>query len=271
MLLGETETIESFSVRLAALSVLIESTTGSTEKLRFALAEEYDGAAVEYDSKWSAYTNATCSFALSQLTPLPPDATVLDLACGTGALLRALEAGSRPDGGRESTESEKPSSVSSSSGRLGEYIGLDNSAAMLTAAEAACAACATPKRWVHSAADAPLPLPDASCDAVLTANSFHFFGDRSLCIREAARVLKPGGVLLVADWSADFLSCRLLELWLRLSGRPTAPVLRGAELRALVEATPGLRVEAEGSAVLLVFWGFMTLLARKEQQDTTGS
>lgn len=80
-------------------------------------------------------------------------------------------------------------------------------------------------------------------------------------------MLKPGGVLLIADWSADYITCQLLELYLRLSGRPTAPVLRAAQLRALVEATPGLAVAREKSTLLLSWWGFMTIVARKKGQQ----
>lgn len=194
--------------------------------------------------RWAKYTAETVAFTLAQLPQLPAGSRVLDLACGTGAVLRALDAGRQP--------------------RLAEYVGLDNSSEMIRRAECACASSPTPQRWVHAPADEPpLPLPDGAFDAVITANSFHFFGDPAASLREAARALRPGGYLLVGDWSADYLTCRALELWLRLTGRPTSPVLRAAGLRALVEATPGLEVERESSGLLLWYWGFMALLARK--------
>ena len=86
------------------------------DALRGALADEYDGAAASYDNKWRAYTEQTVAFCLDALPPLPRNAEVLDLACGTGALLRALRR--RPDA-------------------PARYTGLDNSAAMLAAAERA--------------------------------------------------------------------------------------------------------------------------------------
>lgn len=223
--------------------------TADASRLRFKLAQENDDTAEVYDEKWAAYTAETVAFSLSQLPQLPEGARVLDLACGTGAMLRALA----------SPDSRQPP--------LGEYVGLDNSAAMLRRAEAACSgpacAAAVPRRWLHCPADAPLPLPDAHFDAVVTANSFHFFGDRETSLREAARVLKPGGTLLVADWCADYLSCQLLELYLRLVGRPTAPVLRAAQLRGLVEGVGSLEVVEESDKLVRAWWGFMCLRARK--------
>lgn len=243
-------------------------TVDKVSKLHFELAREYDDGAAEYDRKWKTYTDATVAFALKELPPLPPGARVLDLACGTGAILRALDATAAAgdgDGGVGVTGGGAAQQQQQAL-RLAEYVGLDNSAAMLEKAASSCGACssATTTRWLHAPADQPLPLPDASFDAVVTANSFHFFGDRKTSLRESARVLKPGGFFLIADWSADYLTCQLLELWLRLVGRPTAPVLRAAQLRALVEATPGLVVVRESSSLLLKWWGFMCLLARKE-------
>jgi ubiquinone/menaquinone biosynthesis C-methylase UbiE len=217
-------------------------------RLRRQLADEYARAAPTYDSRWSAYTKATVGAALAALPPLPPDSRVLDLACGTGALLHGLADAMPP---------RAP---------LRSYVGLDNSAAMLDAAQRAAAAAPPPfaVRWVAGAADEALPLADASVDAVLCANSFHFFGAPATCLSEAARVLKPGGVLLLADWSADFLSCRLLEWWLRRRGAPTARVLRAGELRALLAAAPALRVESLTTRRLRTWWGFMVLVARKQ-------
>lgn len=44
-----------------------------------------------------------------------------------------------------------------------------------------------------------LPFPDSSFDVVLNVEASNDYGDRALFFREAARVLKPDGVLLFAD------------------------------------------------------------------------
>jgi ubiquinone/menaquinone biosynthesis C-methylase UbiE len=226
--------------------------------LRGALAEEYDQAAAAYDTKWAEYTRETVAFCLEQLPTLPPGAVVLDLACGTGALLRALR--SRPDA-------------------PARYVGIDNSSAMLaqaarslggvvSAGTESSAADGTPAvSWLRGGADEPFPLADGSVDAVVCANSFHFFGAPRTTLAEAQRVLRPGGILLIGDWSSDFLTCRLLEWFLRSTGRPTSPVLLAAQLGALVrEAAPALALQPIAKRRLLMWWGFMVLCARLQAQ-----
>ena len=220
--------------------------SAAPDALRGALADEYDGAAASYDAKWRDYTEQTVAFCLDALPALPANAAVLDLACGTSALLRALRR--RPDA-------------------PARYTGLDNSAAMLAAAERANAAsdgAAVATAWLRGGADEPLPLPDTAVDAVLCANSFHFFGAPLTTLSEAYRVLRPGGVLLVGDWSSDFVTCRFLEAFLRITGRPTSPVLTGDALQALLrQAAPQMELVELRKARLLTGWGFMVLLARK--------
>ncbi len=58
-----------------------------------------------------------------------------------------------------------------------------------------------------------MPFPDASFDAVVCQLGVMFFPDKSLAMREAKRVLKPGGTLLLNAWDgiAQNGSARLMK------------------------------------------------------------
>lgn len=58
--------------------------------------------------------------------------------------------------------------------------------------------------YLDGAAEA-IPLPDASCDLALLFLSFHHFADQAGSLRELARVLKPGGAVLLRTQFADLM------------------------------------------------------------------
>ncbi|WP_418771541.1 class I SAM-dependent methyltransferase [Halobacterium yunchengense] len=55
-----------------------------------------------------------------------------------------------------------------------------------------------------------LPFADGSVDAVVVVDALHHFPDRDAAVRDAARVLRPGGVLVVRDFDPTTLRGRLL-------------------------------------------------------------
>jgi SAM-dependent methyltransferase len=101
--------------------------------------------------------------ALLALLP-PPGRRTLDLACGEGRVSRVLaERGHR-------------------------VVGVEGSPALAAAARAAA-----PEIEVLDGDAAALPLPDGAVDLVVCSMALLNFDDMDAAVREAARVLEPGG------------------------------------------------------------------------------
>lgn len=127
---------------------------------------------------------------------------VLDVGCGTGVLARA---------------------ASSRVGATGEVVGLDCNTGMLAVA----ARSAEPVTWRQGQAE-NLPFTDASFDRLLCQFALMFFDDRVAALREMARVLRPGGTVAVATWSAVEESpgyASMVDLLRRVVGADAADAL----------------------------------------------
>ena len=107
------------------------------------------------------------------LALLGRDLVVADLACGTGLMVERLA----PFAGR--------------------VLGIDNSAAMLKAARRRLGE--TSNVELRQGDLEELPLDDAACDAALLVLALTYVAEPGLALREAARVLRPGGRLVVVD------------------------------------------------------------------------
>jgi ArsR family transcriptional regulator len=107
------------------------------------------------------------------LALVPPEWTVADLGCGTGALAAELAP------------------------RVRKVIAVDQSAAMLRGARRRTAKLANVA--LHEAPLEALPLDDASCDAALLVLALAYLADPVPALREAARILVPAGRLVVVD------------------------------------------------------------------------
>jgi ubiquinone/menaquinone biosynthesis C-methylase UbiE len=185
-----------------------------------------------YDSRWAVYTAR--SLALLRPHLQGSSGLLLDVGCGTGALPRAL------------AEWERAPL---------RYIGVDPDEAMLAMAERSDAAA-----LVRSQGGA-LPFPRGAFDLVVSTSSLHDWPDPAAGLREMARVLAPGGRLLLVDWCADYLSMRLMQGWLRITARPVSQVLTLEELRRALDAA-GLRVTAMRRKRITPVWGLMVAEAR---------
>ena len=119
---------------------------------------------------------------LLSFVDMPEGGTVVDLGCGSGSDLLAL-----------ATRYPDPSA---------RFIGIDASDAAVSIATARAAG--DPRVTVHEhRLNGHVPLADNSVDAVYSHNLLECVGDRVALAREIGRILRPGGVAVVAHWDFD--------------------------------------------------------------------
>ena len=134
---------------------------------------EYDTLAPDYDRRYAVHVYEGVDSALRQFVATPPSSSdtsatrVLEVGCGTGHWLAMLgDAGCA-------------------------CAGVDPSRGMLAKTHAAA-----PAAWFVQARAEALPWAAASFDRVIVVNALHHFDSLDRFLREARRVLRPGGGLL---------------------------------------------------------------------------
>lgn len=199
----------------------------SAEELKQLSIKEFTEAAKVYESGHAGIYEM-CKDDYPQMLEeleLEPFEDALDVGCGTGAVLELLHA-------------RYPSK---------HLTGLDLTPGMIDVARAKQL-----DNVSFAVGDAEaLPFKPRSFDAVLCSNSFHHYPHPERFFAEVARVLRPGGRLVLRDYTSNDVAVWLMnniELPLaRLLGHGDVRILKLSELRALVEEsglTP-LKLEAQ--------------------------
>ncbi len=177
---------------------------------------------------------------LSRFDGFVPD-SILDLGCGTGQL----------------------------TGRLGEtfptavVVGADLSDGMLERAiertdDEDPSASHQPLAFVRADAQ-QIPFADSSFDAVVCTESFHWYRDQAAAVAEIARILEPGGRLVIASIATvTGFADDAIQRATALAGRPVRAIPK-RRLKSLLEAG-GFDVAHQGRIPRLGFvpWPVLT-------------
>jgi ArsR family transcriptional regulator len=100
-----------------------------------------------------------------------------------------------------------------------------------------------------------VPLPDGAADAVVLHQVLHFLDDPAAAVAEAARLLAPGGKLLVVDFAPhelEFLREQSAHRRLGFAREQLGRLLEGAGLK--LESFRELKPEPEGGKLTVSLW-----------------
>ena len=131
----------------------------------------FQNRAKAYDEGFEGRMSQKFYQLMLQSVELSDGCSILDVGCGTGALLKKMAAQNMICG-----------------------FGIDAEAKMIEVAQKNC-----PKMDIRQSRSENMPFYDQTFDVVTVCMAYHHFADKEGFALEAARVLKPGGVLYIAD------------------------------------------------------------------------
>lgn len=136
--------------------------------------EQFDKQAAHYNTEWNAWSEETLIWLRDNANPRPTD-TVLDVATGTGFTALAFAP------------------------LVQSVIGLDVSSGMLHQARKRAQELSISNAVFQEGSAEALPFPNDTFDIVTCRIAPHHFLDIQTFLAESARVLKPGGHLVLVD------------------------------------------------------------------------
>jgi len=209
------------------------------------IEKEYAEHAAYYDERWARYNHASCSGTLRAVSQCTGHAdenetiSLLDIACGTGLLLAQLR-------------TLHPRA---------NLFGVDLSQQMLDKAQQRLGTHAD----LQKAEAAQLPFVDSQFDITICNSASQYFEDVPKFLSEAARVLKPGGQLILTVWASDTLLSTLHYRWLSSRHPAIHKVLKSTAYTELLAAA-NFELLDIGHYNAGPLWQLATLRARKPTQ-----
>jgi ubiquinone/menaquinone biosynthesis C-methylase UbiE len=170
----------------------------------------FDRWARSYENDRRSRFNAKPQQAALAALDLQPHERLLDVGCGTGAAVRAAAA------------------------TVERAVGVDLSPQMI--ARARELATDVPGAEFVVGDSEQLPFESGEFDAVLCTASFHHYPNPRKATAEMARVVAPGGRLVIADGVADHWPARIADRILRVVDRGHVRLYRTKELAQLMQA-----------------------------------
>jgi ubiquinone/menaquinone biosynthesis C-methylase UbiE len=167
--------------------------------------------------------------ALAELRPAPDD-RFLDVACGAGALVVEVAP------------------------TVERAVGVDLSEGMLALARARLAGAEAdlPNVELVQAPSDALPFEDASFTALTCTTALHHFPDPQRSIDEMARVLAPGGRLVLGDAARDLLTTKVVDYFQRRFEKGHVGLQRRRDIEAMLERA-GLSVTSSRHVWLRIY------------------
>jgi ubiquinone/menaquinone biosynthesis C-methylase UbiE len=147
---------------------------------------------------------------------LAPNAVVADIGTGTGFVIEGLL------------------------GNAGQIDGYDESEAMLAVARQKFAG--RDEVQFFSAESESIPAPDATYDAVFANMYLHHVPDPAAAIAEMARILKPGGKLVITDLDTHdqtWMRTEMADRWLGFARETVISWMANAGLKPAIDCAAG--------------------------------
>lgn len=201
--------------------------------------DEYSELAGTYDRRWQRYIDASARNTLAALAPRDGE-RILDVGCGTGQLLRRIAA-------------QAPRA---------QLAGVDLTQAMLRQVD--------PRLADRLQGDIRrLPLTDAVFDAVVVASVLQYLHELGPALSEVARVVRPGGRVVITAWDGDNRWMRLLRWWLKWRGKASVRLHTHADLAGALR-TQRLQIVYAKTYIVGRAWRLCTLVGFKDAGGPAG-